>query len=361
MSERPHRRARRLTAVGLSAAIVAAAGLSVLPGAVADARTQERPAPSGAFGFQLGELRHYRLGPVESLASGEAADWTIELERFIETPEGWNVLFEFTHDRIERVPASMDARDLIGVNVYGSLVTNLDGFPLEIDFVQELSLAGETLSSSDVRHVAYTWDRDAGRYRKNVKIGKRDWDFDFGAAKYDHYEEDRPRGIYVYMPSALGCLGSSRYACFENDPAFANPGLLSILFPALLDADKGERDFMFLMPTTVGAPPFVSAGAGDWLRRERSGFESVARYFDRTKVRLGVSEEIEVGPRTRHAWELRLGSGVDRIWIEPEGLVLRVDLDSTYDNTDKRYIRYVFPSEAFTSPNVDPAEECCGA
>lgn len=361
MPELPQLLVARPPAACLGAALLVAAALAGPHGGTGEARAQEAPGPTSAFGYQLGELRHYRLGPLESLASGEAADWTIELERFVETPDGWNVLFAFTHDRIERVPGSMDARDLIGVNVYGSLLTNLDGFPLEIDFVQELSIAGETLSSSDVRHVAYAWDRSANRYRKNVKIGKRDWDFDFGAAKYDYYDEDRPRGIYVYMPSALGCLGSSRYACFENDPAFANPGLLSILFPALMDADRGERDFMFLMPTTVGAPPFVSSGAGDWLRRERSGFEAVARYFDRTKLRLGISEEIEVGPRKRHAWELRIGSGVDRIWIEPEGRVLRVDLDQTYDNTDKRYIRYVFPSEAFTSPNVDPAEECCGA
>jgi hypothetical protein len=56
-----------------------------------------------------------------------------------------------------------------------------------------------------------------------------------------------------------------------------------------------------------------------------------------------------------------MGAGIDRIWIEPEGRVLRVDLDTTRDNSDERYIRYVFPSEAFTSPNDDPAEECCGA
>jgi hypothetical protein len=343
-------------------AMAGVAGMTLAsPGAAVPASAQDAPEPTSAFGYRVGEERHYRLGPFDSLASGEAADWSIELEKFIETPDGWNVLFEFTHDRIERIPGSMDAADLIGVNVYGSLMTNLDGFPLEIDFVQELSLAGETLSDSDVRHVAYRWDPDARRFRKNVKIGRRDWDFDFGVARYDYWDEERPRGVYTYMPSALSCLGSSRYACFENDPAFANPGFLSIAFPALMEAERGERDFMFLMPTTVGTPPFVTAATGDWLSRERSGFEALQRYFDETKLKLGASGDVEVGPRTQHAWELEMGAGIDRIWIEPEGRVLRVDLDTTRDNSDERYIRYVFPSEAFTSPNDDPAEECCGA
>lgn len=361
MRQLPDSRATRTAGGLLCALLLAVPGASAAPGATAAAWAQDAPAPTSAFGYQLGEERHYRLGPIDSLASGEAADWTIELERFVETPEGWNVLFDFTHDRIERIPGAFDATELIGVNVYGSLMTNLDGFPLEIDFVQELSLSGETLSDSDVRHIAYRWDREARRYRKSVKIGRRDWDFNFGVAQYGYWDEERPRGVYAYMPSALGCLGSSRFACFENDPAFANPGFLSILFPALLDAERGERDFMFLMPTTVGTTPFVAATTGDWLSRERSGFEALQRYFDRTKLKLGASGDVEIGPRTLHAWELEMGAGIDRIWIEPEGRVLRVDLDTTHDNTDKRYIRYVFPFEAFTSPNDDPAEECCGS
>jgi len=324
------------------------------------ASAQQAPAPSSAFGFELGEERNYRLGPIDSLATGEAADWSIHLDRFIEADDGWRVEFSFTHDRIERIPGSFDPGDLIGVNVYGSLITNLDGFPLEIDFVQELSISGETLSNSDVRRIHYTWDADDHRFLKSVKLGKKDWEFDFGPAKYDFYDEDRPRGIYMYTPSSLGCLGSSQFACFENDPAFANPGFLSIVFPTLMEAESGERDFMFLTPTTIGAPPFVTTIAGDWLSRERSGFKSMARYFDRTKLELGASGDVEVGPRTRHAWELKIGYGVDRVWIEPEGRVLRVDLETTRDNSDRRYIRYVYPFEAFTSPNVDPSERCCG-
>jgi hypothetical protein len=344
-----------LTAVGSSSAAERAPA-GAPPGETAQ---QDRPRPSAAFGYDLGEERHYRLGPLSALASGEAADWTIRLARFIESPDGWQVEFEFTHDRIERVPGGYNQSDLIGVNVYGSMRTNLDGFPLQIDFVQELSLSGETLSSSDVRRIGYRWDPDDRRFRKEVKLGKRDWDFDFGVARYDHYDEERPRGVYVYMPSALGCLGSSQFTCFENDPAFANPGFLSIVFPALMDAERGEREFLFLMPTTIGAPPFVQAMSGDWLSRERSSFDSVTRYFDRTRIRLGASEEIEIGPRTQHAWAMDIGAGIDKVWIEPEGRVLRVDLDTTRDNTDKRYIRYVFPFEAFVSPNDDPADECC--
>ena len=71
------------------------------------------------------------------------------------------------------------------------------------------------------------------------------------------------------------------------------------------------------------------------------------------KVELGTSWDIEVGPKTLHAWEVDLCCGIDQAYIEPGGRVVRVNLDTTYTNSDKRYIRLVFPFEEFLL-NEDP-------
>ncbi len=183
--------------------------------------------------------------------------------------------------------------------------------------------------------------------------------------RYRNMDFDRPSGLYAWMPSSLACLGSSRGTCIEADPAFANPGFLSIAMPALFehidpegDAKKVEREFMFFMPGGIPASPFRSVMGSNWITRERDTFSNRDRYFDTWKLKLGSSSDVEVGPRTMHAWELDVGFGIDQAYVEPGGRVVRVDLESTMDNADDRWIRLLFASEEFTSPD-DPAQQCC--
>ena len=98
---------------------------------------------------------------------------------------------------------------------------------------------------------------------------------------------------------------------------------------------------------------------GRWISRERDNLGNLRRYFVEWKLKLEESEDVQVGPRTMHSWKVDMGGGIDRIFVEPGGRVLRVDLESTWDNTDKRWIRFLFPYEDFTSPNEDPAQRCC--
>ena len=58
-----------------------------------------------------------------------------------------------------------------------------------------------------------------------------------------------------------------------------------------------------------------------------------------------VSEQIEVGRRSMHAWELDVGMGFRKAYVDPDGMVLRVDLESTPDRPRDRWIRLLFPSE----------------
>lgn len=344
----------RITITALAAIVATAAAL------LSVAVSAQAPAPEAAFGYRVGEERRYVLGPPDALDPGEWAEWSLRLDRLEDGEEGWLARFEFSHERMERVPGSGDPTELITVTVNGELTTNLDGFPLGIRFQQEFSLRGEVLSGEGTRRIEYTYDRKKKRYEKVVEVGRRDWDFDFGIAKYGELDLDAERGLYVFMPTALACLGSSSSACNEVDPTFANPGLLSLAMPTLLEESDGEREFMFLMPTAIPTSPFfASSGAGPWLSRERDSIGNLARYFDQRKLKLGASTEVEVGPRTMHAWKLDVGGGIDDVWVEPEGRVLRIDLETTYDIRADRHIRLVFSWEGFMTPNRDPAEECC--
>lgn len=327
---------------------------AILAGAaLADAMAQA-PELDSAFGFEVGEERAYKLGPVDAVFAGEAAEWRIWLERLEQVDGQYLATFNFTHERYEGIPGSQDpTRGLMNVSVQGRLRTNLAGFPLMVQYQQEFSILGEEVYGNGRRIIRFDYDADRKRFDKGVKVGKRDFDFHFAVPKYEYLDPSVPRGAYVYMPGALDCLGTSQVTCVELEPAFANPGLLSLMMSTLSEVEEDEREFLFFMPASLSASPFNQVMAGPWLSRERNNIASMKRYFDFMKVKLGPSVEIEVGPRTLHAWEIDMCCGIDRIYVRPDGTVLRVDLEGTMHNSPDRWIRYVFPSEEF-STNEDP-------
>ena len=328
------------------------------------ARSQSLRTES-AFGFKVGEERRYVLGPPDALASGEVAEWRIVFDGLVEQDGIKIANFRFGHDRLEMIPGAWrPAEQLMNVNVEGRLQVTLDGFPMLVEYDQSFERRGESTASDSRRTVIFTYSVADKRFRKDIKAGTRDWDFRVSIPGYRHMDLDRPRGLYTWMPSSLGCLGTSRGLCVEVDPAFANPGFLSIAIPTLFEqidpegeAKKVEREFMFFIPGGIPASPFRPVIVGDWLSRERDSFSNRDRYFDTWKLKLGPSTDVEVGPRTMHAWELDVGYGIDQAYVEPDGRVVRVDLEPTMD-TDERWIRLLFASEEFTSPE-DPAQRCC--
>lgn len=337
---------RRAGSIVLIAVTVSVA--AVVSGAAAQA-----PVPSRALSFEVGEQRSYRLGPAESLGLGESAEWSITLRSIVNENGQYVANFEFDHERFEVIPGSFDpAGGLMIVNVAGRLRTSLAGFPLWLEYTQEFDIGADEWADNGRRTIRFVYEGN-GRYRKYVKSGRQDWDFKVNVPKYKHMDFDAPRGLYLYMPTAIECLGTSRATCMEQEPAFANPGFLSMIGAVLEETEESKRDFMFFMPGGLGPSPFLPLTSSDWLRHERNQISNMKRYFQIMKVELGTSRDVEVGPKTLHAWEVDLCCGVDHAYIEPGGRVVRVNLETTYTNADKRYIRLVFPFEEFLI-NEDP-------
>jgi hypothetical protein len=204
----------------------------------------------------------------------------------------------------------------------------------------------EQMTDGGQRLLRFVYEGD-GKYRKFIKAGRNDWDFKVSVPKYEYMDFDGPQGLYTYLPTALECIGTSQNTCMETEPAFANPGFLSMIAAALEEMEEGKREFMFFMPGGVPQTPFRPLTSGPWLSRERNQINNMQRYFDTMKLTLGTSWDVEVGPKTLHAWEVALCCGIDHVYIEPGGRVLRVNLDTTMTNPDERYIRLVFPFEEF--------------
>jgi len=335
-----------------AAPILLIAATASIAAAVSSVAAQA-PVPTRALSFEIGEQRRYRLGPAESLGLGESAEWSIALRSIVDENGQYVANFEFDHERFEVIPGSFDpAGGLMIVNVYGRLRTNLAGFPLWLEYTQDFDMGADEIAESGRRTIRFVYEGD-GKYRKYVKYRRKDWDFKVGVPKYKYMDFDAPRGLYLYMPSAIACLGTSQNTCMEQEPAFANPGFLSMMAAALEEMQDSKRDFMFFMPGGLDQSPFMPATSGPWLTRERNQINNMKRYFEIMKVELGTSWDVEVGPKTLHAWEVDMCCGIEQAYIEPGGRVVRVNLDTTYTNSDKRYIRLVFPFEEFLL-NEDP-------
>ncbi len=319
-------------------------------GADSLARAHQAPQLNTAFGFEFGEERRYELGPPDALDPGELAEWTIKFDQFEETPTGRLALFSFTHNRLERLPGDyFNPNAMMNVIVEGRLKANLAGFPVFVEYTQHFILQGEERR----RRMTFVWDPERQRYNKEVRVGTHDWDFRFGVPNLKYLDLDAPRGLYLFMPGSLSCLGDSRIICVSREPALANPGFLSFLLPALEEMEDAQREFLFFMPTGLEASPLTIVTAGPWLSRERDQFRQRERYFDFMKLKLLASQEVEVGPRSMHAWELDMCCGIKKAWVEPGGRVLRLDLETTMSNSQKRWIRVIHGFEEFMSPNDD--------
>lgn len=337
-----------LGALLLIAAVGLARGQDVGPGPDAD-EAGEAPRLEGAFGFEIGEERRYVLGPKESLYASETAEWALSLERIEGTRDSPVAVFELWHERWEAIPGAFSfnaqsSRELMSVRVRGTLKVNLHGFPLELSFTDERQIGMERVADYGRRRVSFVFDGE--RYRKEVEFDRRDYDFHIAIANHDTVDLQEPSGLFVYHPGSLACLGDRETGpCGELDPAFANPGLLSLMMPLLLDEPDGEREFQVFRPAGIQAPLYSRMRLQPWVRRERNQLNNLSRYYERFGVELGVSEEIEVGGRTLHSWKVEVGPGIDRFYIEPGGRVLRVDLESTWTNGRDRWIRLQWPAE----------------
>jgi len=125
--------------------------------------------------------------------------------------------------------------------VYGELVVNAYGVPLELRYVSQRYVldVGE-----EVFEVVYEFE--GKRYKKKVRVDGGDWDLKVDITEHPGLDLKIPEGLFVAAPSSIACLEwaivgeANAEACNELniDPTFANPGFLSLLVPALWEAGR---------------------------------------------------------------------------------------------------------------------------
>lgn len=305
-----------------------------------------------AFGYRVGEERHYTLGPEDALRRGEVGSWLMRLDDTEGEGEDFKAIFTLSHERSTTYSdmLSQGGADIFSIRVETVLTVNAHGFPLKVVITEQQDL-GERAVQSDLRTSTYTFNGEG--YTKHVRLSGRSWDFDVHIATHRDLDVEVPRGVFMYLPTGLRCLGlrtntieydpfEYREGCDWSDPAMGNPGLLSLVIPELWETENAEKEFLFFTPVTMGTRPAGLINQGQWLRQERDRISNTNRYWEKAKLEVKELVEIEVGPRTMEAWKMDLWNDV---YVDRYGKVLRVDLDPNPQYSKDRWIRIQFASE----------------
>jgi len=346
------------------------------------------------LGFSLGEERRYVLGPTENLYVGEQAMWSIRLREVLADPP--DAVFELAHvwNRGERV-RNLAIGTVIAVQSNGELHVNRHGFPMELRFETERQLFG---MGSEAYTVRYEFEN--GSFKKLISVGGRDLEHRARHLSNEELDLDAPLGMYPFSAEAIGCElalppesmaqpgmmpGASagagmvpgqgvrfagRLDCKE--PLFANPGLLSLVMPALWEAGTGELDFVVLTPAGYYGMPGVSGGGavpGVSVMMQDRPFDSQEASHPRTNsdiehLRYQDRVRVEVGERTRDAWLFDGMHDFRAVYVDDDGVVLRVDLapdagmsmpragsrgidqaNPGFGDTRELWVRLLYPSE----------------
>ena len=314
------------------------------------------PAPGQggrrAFGYRVGEERRYILGPEDAVRRGEIGSWVIRLDDIEGEGEDFKAIFSLSHERSTTYMDLLSAgsADIFFIRVETVLTVNAYGFPLKVVITEQQDL-GERAIESDLRTSVYTFNGEG--YTKQVRLSGRSWEFDVHISSYRYLDLEVPRGIFMYLPTGLRCLGlrtntieydpfEYREGCDWSDPAMGNPGLLSFVIPELWETEEAKKEFLFFTPVTMGTRPAGLINQGQWLRQERDRIRNTNRYWEKSTLEVKELVEIEVGPRTLEAWKMDLWNDV---YVDRYGKVLRIDLDSNPQYSKDRWIRLQFASE----------------
>jgi len=304
-----------------------------------------------AFGYTIGEERRYVLEPERSLRSGESAWWSIVLADIRGEGDRLEIDFDLEHQRTEvyRDVFSGPSGRLQTITADSRVTMNRFGFPERVVLNEQHDVSGETGSLSDARTTVFTFDGE--RYVKQVRIDGHEWTFNIAIASHRGLDLAAQTGLYLFMPSALRCLGHQGVPgrparCNDGEIAFANPGLLSVALPVLWEEQVNEKELLFFKPDGVGTTPSGLMNMGDWVRRERDQLGSITRYFGRAKLEFReYVEQIEVGPRTVGGWKVDAGGSMRELYTDGNGTVLRVEIDPHPVTNGRRWIRLLYPSE----------------
>lgn len=353
---------------------------------------------SRAFGFDVGEERRYVLGPPEALDPGEAATWLMRLDHVRDNGEA---VFLLEHHRSgpDTTTGTPAYGEELSADMEGELTVNEHGFPVKLSFDVQRSAYGY---ADDNFYVRYEFDGRSLQKRVNT-FGKQ-WDIAIPISGHRNLDKSVPIGLYLFLPDAFHCIGYrpsivrvrpielprattgsglspssamprvDRYAraCEPNtDLGFLNPGLLSLAWPAVIEAGD-EEDFLFFTPTGAdlfpGPRTSVSvAGIGGTGSRGGGGIDRArdqSRYYAYSQIELGSSTSIRLRGRTLDAIAAEVRGLPGEVYFDADGKVLLIDITATRfieanlynvigggmiafnpDELERRFIRLMFPSE----------------
>jgi hypothetical protein len=284
-------------------------------------------APDRAFGYFVGEERRYILGPHDSLLDGEGRDWRIRLDRIEGDAEDFVAVFTLEFE--DRMPGiSHQGSQEVYFRVDGELKVNRFGFPLELRYTEGEEQSGEAPWRGEPRTTAYAYDAEEERYNKSVEVPDQELSYTIPVARHSDLDLSAPRGLFLYLPAS------------EGDSALANPGLLSLALPALVDGALPNTPLLLLAPSST--PRFPDA---DWIIAERNGRTSVRRNYETTEIRMVEQASVELGDRTVPAWRLELRRFHGAVYVDDGGQVLRIDINRHPRTSAPRWIRLLHPTE----------------
>lgn len=337
-------------------------------------------AQAGEFlGFDLEEERHYTLGPPELLGRNELATWDIRLDSVVGAGAKRRATFTLQHRR--EAPRSLENPVSPGhvtiAQVDATLVVNAYGAPLEITYETQRHIYDV---GDEIFRVEYTYHN--GRYKKRVSLQGAEWDFDIDLIEHPRLDPDVPIGLFAFAPQALDCMewlaGGS---CYERntDPAFANPGLLSLALPMLWE-QRGDGELVLFSPlrpdlvrgqdigvpvtfspivpsvpmapgsnilsgTIPGLDFFTTLLGGGGTDGDKDRAKDPRRYFFPNRMKLSERQRIEVGNRTMEALPLEISGFAGTAWVDDWGKVVRLDLPPQRFGDPERWVRILHPSE----------------
>jgi len=323
-------------------------------------------SPPSFLGFQRGEERRYVLGPQRELGTDEHAAWSMRLRELLgDPPDG---VFELTHQWQRRASSTeLPIGTITRIGSEGKLRVNGYGFPIELRFTTERHLVG---MGDEIYTVRYRF-QDGG-FVKHLAMDGQEVEHAVGIGYTDDLDLSVPSGLHAFTPAGVDCstslpldprrvtatLPPKRTAGSDPSPTmpatpprfalntgcseslFANPGLISLMLPVLWEEGTGEHEFLMLTPAGPFGMPGPVAGValgGMSVRSGRADFDSETASSPRTnsdveKLRYIDRVRVEVGGRARDAWRFDGMRAFDAIYVDDDGVVLRVDLaDSVWD------------------------------
>ncbi len=338
------------------------------------------------------------LGPPEALDAGEAATWLMRLDHMRDNGEA---VFLLEHHRSspDTTTGTPAYGEELSADMEGELTVNEYGFPIKLQFDVQRSAYGYADENFYVRY-----EFDGRSLQKHVSTFDKEWDIAIPISRHDNLDNGVPIGLYLFLPDAFHCVGYrpsivrvqraglprptagsplspastmprvDRYArpCEPNtDLGFLNPGLLSLAWPAVIEAGDAQ-DFLFFTPTGADLfpGPRVSVNVGGIGGTGPAGAGGIARardqsrYYVHSKIELGDSTSIRLRGRTLDAIAAEVRGLPGDVYFDADGKVLLIDITATRfieaalhniigggmvainpDDLEHRFIRLMFPSE----------------